>query len=93
MKKISLCLTLFFCSWIYTLLACTAQLPSVNVNGDGVALKGYDPVAYFTVGHPVKGREEFQYEWNNAKWRFSSPEHLAMFKQDPEKYAPQYGGY
>ncbi len=61
-------------------------------NGDA-AIVGYDPVAYFTAGKPVKGQDEFTTEWMGAKWKFSSEENLALFKANPEKYAPQYGGY
>jgi len=58
-----------------------------------VAIEGYDPVAYFTQSRPVKGDSDFEYEWKDAKWRFSSAENLALFTANPEKYAPQYGGY
>lgn len=57
------------------------------------AINGYDTVAYFTVGKPVKGRDDLVHEWMGAKWKFSSADNLALFKADPEKYAPQYGGY
>jgi hypothetical protein len=65
----------------------------INTNWTGLALKGYDTVAYFTQGKPVKGSKAFEYKWRDAKWRFSTAKHLDMFKADPEKYAPQYGGY
>ena len=58
-----------------------------------VAIVGYDPVAYFTAGQPVKGQEGLSTEWMGATWRFSSAANLALFKAAPEKYAPQYGGY
>lgn len=58
-----------------------------------LALGGYDPVAYFTLGKPTEGQRAFETEWNGATWRFVSAEHLAMFRADPAKYAPQYGGY
>ena len=57
------------------------------------AIAGYDPVAYFTEGKPVKGSETFTYNWKDADWYFSSQQNLDSFKQSPEKYAPQYGGY
>ena len=57
------------------------------------AIKGYDPVAYFTVGKPVKGNAKYSFEWKNATWIFSSQENRDAFAKDPEKYAPQYGGY
>ena len=59
----------------------------------GVAIKGYDPVAYFTKQAPVKGSKSHRYEWKQAVWHFSSFENLKLFKASPEKYAPQYGGY
>ena len=65
----------------------------INANWQGLAVKGYDPVAYFVLGRPVKGKKEFEVEWSGAKWRFAEAGHLNMFKADPETYAPQYGGY
>lgn len=65
----------------------------VNTTFSGVAVEGYDPVAYFTAAKPIKGQKKFEYRWQGAKWRFSSAENLELFKAAPEKYAPQYGGY
>ncbi len=59
----------------------------------GIAIRGYDPVAYFTDNKPVAGKEEFVTEWMGAKWKFASQDHLDKFKAEPAKYAPQYGGY
>ncbi|MFN7960500.1 MAG: YHS domain-containing (seleno)protein [Thermoanaerobaculia bacterium] len=59
----------------------------------GVALQGYDPVAYFTDGKPVEGSKEFVFSWQGATWRFASADHRDAFAKEPEKYAPQYGGY
>ncbi|GMQ46556.1 YHS domain-containing (seleno)protein [Vibrio sp. 10N] len=59
----------------------------------GKAIRGYDPVAYFTEGKPVKGDRDYTYRWNKAKWYFSSQKHLDLFIENPNKYAPQYGGY
>lgn len=58
-----------------------------------VAVEGHDPVAYFTQGKPVKGSKEFSTDYQGAEFRFSSAENLETFKANPEKYAPQYGGY
>ncbi len=58
-----------------------------------VAIKGYDTVAYFKVKKPVLGSDVFVTTWKGAKWKFSSSENLAAFKENPEKYAPQFGGY
>jgi len=60
---------------------------------DGLAIKGYDPVAYFTDRKPVAGKPEFSHDWMGAKWLFASAEHRDAFAKEPEKYAPQYGGY
>jgi len=58
-----------------------------------VAVDGYDVVAYFDQGKPVKGTDEFSTKWKGAEWHFASADHLARFTSDPEGYAPQYGGY
>lgn len=57
------------------------------------AAGGYDVVAYFTVGKPVKGSKQFTHAWRGAEWRFSSAENRDRFAASPESYAPQYGGY
>jgi len=68
--------------------------PSVySESFSGLAIRGADPVAYFTESQPVKGKAEFEHEWNGATWRFSSQENLDLFAANPEQYAPQYGGY
>ena len=59
----------------------------------GIAIRGYDTVAYFTVGEATLGSDEFTTEWEGATWKFASQEHLDLFVEAPEKYAPQYGGY
>jgi YHS domain-containing protein len=65
----------------------------VNTTLRGVALDGYDAVAYFIAGKPTKGSAKFSHEWNGAKWYFASAENRDAFKMKPEAYAPQYGGY
>lgn len=79
-------------SYLLTLSPAFAIEP-VNKTSDGVAIKGYDPVAYFTDGKPVKGSTAFEYVWMGAKWHFSSAAHRDLFMKDPERYAPKYGGY
>ncbi|OKH17797.1 YHS domain-containing (seleno)protein [[Limnothrix rosea] IAM M-220] len=64
----------------------------INKQND-VAIKGTDPVAYFTESQVVEGSEEFAYEWNGATWHFASAENRDLFSANPEEYAPQYGGY
>ena len=65
----------------------------VNTNVFGVAIKGYDTVAYFTEGRAVKGKSKYSHNWSDAKWYFSSEENRDRFVTEPERYAPQYGGY
>ena len=65
----------------------------VNTTFFGVAIKGYDTVAYHTEDRAVKGKSKFSHKWNDAKWYFSSVENKDLFAADPERYAPQYGGY
>jgi hypothetical protein len=60
---------------------------------DGVAIDGTDPVAYFTDGRPVAGLPEHALMWRGAEWRFSSDANRAAFEADPERFAPQYGGW
>lgn len=60
---------------------------------DSVAIRGYDPVAYFTEGAPVKGDPQFRHEWNGVAWLFSSRDNLERFQADPERFAPQFGGF
>ena len=57
------------------------------------AIRGYDPVAYFTEGKAVKGNENLTYHWHDADWYFSSGQNLNSFSKNPDKYVPQYGGY
>lgn len=70
-----------------------AAVDPVNKSRDNVALKGHDPVAYFTESKPVKGSAEFTHTWNGATWRFASAANRDTFAKDPAKYAPQFGGY
>ncbi|HEV7318084.1 MAG TPA: YHS domain-containing (seleno)protein [Ensifer sp.] len=58
-----------------------------------VAIKGYDPVAYFTENKAVEGSPEFSYRWLGATWQFANAEHRDQFMKEPTRYAPQYGGY
>jgi len=64
-----------------------------NVNENGVILDGYDAVAFFTGNKPVKGDAQYQYSYEDAIYYFASQDHLDMFKANPEKYKPQFGGW
>ena len=65
----------------------------VNQTRAGLAVKGYDVVAYFSEGQAVKGSADFKHAWNDATWQFASAANRDLFKSDPEKYAPRFGGY
>ncbi len=76
------------------LLVCGAVLAKdAYFTHRGAAIRGYDAVAYFTEGRAVEGDAGRSLEWRGVEWRFSSAEHLAMFRKAPERFAPQYGGY
>jgi YHS domain-containing protein len=72
--------------------AVLAQKPEIFSTGAG-AIQGYDVVAFFRESKAVIGKKELKFGWSGADWYFSSAENLALFKEDPAKYAPQYGGY
>lgn len=74
--------------------AVAGSKPLVNTLGSpGVAIKGYDPVAYFESGGPRKGKAQFSLQHGGVRWRFESAANLAKFQADPAKYTPAYGGY
>ena len=70
-----------------------AAKPPVFVGKNGYAINGYDPVAYFTMGKPVAGSMDHSVMHNGATFLFANTEHKSMFESDPERYAPQFGGY
>lgn len=78
-----------------SLSACgrTERFSRINTGAEGLAIKGFDTVAYFAVGSAAKGDPKYAFVWNGARWLFSSAENLERFRQDPEAYAPQFGGY
>ncbi len=59
----------------------------------GLALKGYDPVAYVQDARAMPGNNQFTYDWGDATWQFASADNMALFIQDPESYARQFGGF
>lgn len=71
----------------------TKLVEPVNKDRNGIALKGYDPVAYFRANAAQKGSAQFLHTWKGAKWHFSTGENRDEFARQPEKYAPQFGGY
>ena len=78
---------LFFLPPVY------AAKPEIYSSIFGGAINGYDPVAYFIEGKPVKGKRAHTLKYKGATWRFSSEKNKQAFKNSPQKYAPAYGGY
>ena len=71
-----------------------AQLKKDNLNvEDGLAIDGYDPVAYFIAGKPLEGKKDFTAKVDEVTYRFSSVANRDLFQKDPQKYQPQYGGW
>jgi len=79
-------------SFLFSVIAQAAK-PIYSGGKERAAIRGYDPVAYFVERRPVKGLAEFSFEYEGAKWMFSSQQNLDSFKNNPKKYTPQYGGY
>ena len=78
---------------LFAVYLLAASVPSAASEMVPLAIKGYDPVAYFTVGKPVPGLPEFEHEWDEHRYRFSRAEHRELFKADPMRYAPQFANY
>lgn len=85
----------FLCSLAVTpLLARPVLAASPDIFAvDGLAIRGTDPVAYFTDAMPVAGSPDHTLMWRGATWQFASVANRAAFEADPTAYAPQYGGY
>ena len=70
------------------------EAPVDEINNDhGIAIRGFDPVAYFTDAQAVPGKPTIQYLWKGATYRFATVEHRRLFAADPTHYVPQFGGY
>ena len=77
-----------------SLTAVSGEKSSFNLgHSNGLAMDGYDVMSYWIGGEPVKGSEEFSFEYDGAKWIFVSEANRDAFAADPEKYAPQFGGF
>ena len=76
-----------------TLAPVATSVSAVAAEGVPLAIKGYDPVAYFTLGKPTIGLPEHDYEWDEHRYLFSRAEHRDIFKADPVRYAPQFAGF
>ncbi|MEO0537060.1 MAG: YHS domain-containing (seleno)protein [Cyanobacteria bacterium P01_A01_bin.123] len=76
-----------------TEVSSSATEPAAVFVENGIAIRGADPVAYFTAGNYVAGSPEYTYEWGDAIWQFASAENRDLFASNAEQYAPQYGGF
>jgi hypothetical protein len=74
---------------------CSAAVAGELMNAEpgGLAVKGYDVVAYFTAGAPTPGNPDIEHVWRDVRWRFSSVDNRAAFAAEPNRYAPRYGGF
>lgn len=84
--KLALFLSILFSS-------ATSIADSLQYSTENGAIDGFDPVSYFTDERAVRGSADITAEWNGAVWHFNSDAHRDLFTADPEKYAPQYGGF
>ena len=91
-KVVMLLMAIFLTPLSHVVVAEPPPVAPVNT-ADGFALHGYDPVAYFTISEATPGTNEYIYSWQGVTYRFASADNLARFKNEPEKYLPQYGGY
>lgn len=87
-----LCRNGFRLLWLIAAFA-TANSMASAAESAPLAIKGYDPVAYFTDGKAVRGLPQIEYEWDEHRYRFSRPEHRDLFKADPVRYAPQFANF
>lgn len=79
---------------LFVLLSLVTNAQSATYyNEKGLAVKGYDVVAYFTDKAPVEGSKKFSYQWEGVEWRFENQANLDSFKANPSNYAPEFGGY
>jgi hypothetical protein len=78
---------------LLTLPALAAEKAYVNTDKDGVALKGHDPVEYFTHNRPARGHPTRTVTFQGATYRFASEENKHLFEENPAEYVPQFGGF
>jgi YHS domain-containing protein len=74
-------------------ILCLTSAAMAQAGDDRLALKGYDPVAYFTEKRPIVGAPQYRHEWDGAIYQFASAEHLALFRVKPDRYLPQYNNW
>ena len=93
LRKIKACAAISLIAFFLALPISAEAITPVYSTLLGGAIRGYDPVAYFTEKKPVEGKKAFSHKWKGATWYFASERNRDLFRADPAKYAPQYGGY
>lgn len=78
---------------LYTTSALASESPVYTGLLSNTGAGGYDTVSYFESGQPTKGSSEYTTQYQGATWRFANAENLARFKENPDRFAPVYGGY
>lgn len=85
---------LMISAWVLLLVSFAVKGQDAGIfNKKGIAINGYDPVAYFIKGKATQGKAEFAADWKGVQWLFESSGNRKIFLDNPEAYAPQYGGY
>ncbi len=87
-RRNPICLVLLLTAALFA-----TAIPSVAAEKVPLAIEGYDPVAYFTIGKPARGLPELEFEWDEHRYRFVRAEHRDLFKADPVRYAPQFANF
>ena len=82
-------------SLVFLSAGCLSSTAPWSIAADAVplAIKGYDPIAYFAFGKPTRGLPDIEYVWDERRYRFSRTEHRELFKADPARYAPQFADF
>jgi len=89
---VTTCLILAPCATPQAKISEEKPVDEIN-NQRGLALRGYDPVAYFTEHKPVEGKPDITYQWHGATYRFATSHDRELFQGNPEHFVPQFGGY
>jgi hypothetical protein len=92
-NRCSASLSLLVAAMLASTVVWAMAKPAINTSRGNLALRGYDAVAYWSDGKPTAGSTGFEYRWKNAVWRFATAEHRDQFAKEPERYAPEFGGY
>lgn len=92
-KRLKTLAMMFTGAFVTVVVSIQAIAGAINLDSSGVAIMGYDPVAYFSESGPAMGSGQYTATHDGAVYRFSSAENQASFEADPAKYVPAYGGY